>query len=136
MGKNVRLVPNRAPDAVSIPDPLTAAISLAGVDLTFPSDAGPVKALSSIDLRVEKQEFVSIVGRSGCGKSTLLRVIAGLLTPSVGKISVMGTSAAEARLCRSGKLRSKAPPLAGLSLFRGGRVLTSPLRCSLWSSEE
>src|ERR1700733_5816183 len=101
MGKNVRLVPNPAPDTVSIPDPLTAAISLAGVDLTFPSDAGPVKALSSIDLRVEKQEFVSIVGRSGCGKSTLLRVIAGLLTPSVGKISVMGTSAAEARLYRS-----------------------------------
>jgi NitT/TauT family transport system ATP-binding protein len=101
MGKNVRLVPNRTPDAVSIPDPLTAAISLAGVDLTFPSDAGPVKALSSIDLRVEKQEFISIVGRSGCGKSTLLRVIAGLLTPSVGKISVMGTSAAEARLYRS-----------------------------------
>src|SRR6202012_4633082 len=101
MGKNVRLVPNPALDSVSIPDPLTAAISLTGVDLTFPSDAGPVKALSSIDLRVEKHEFISIVGRSGCGKSTLLRVIAGLLTPSVGKISVMGTSAAEARLYRS-----------------------------------
>lgn len=60
-----------------------------------------MKALSSIDLRVEKQEFVSIVGRSGCGKSTLLRVIAGLLAPSAGEIVVMGTSAAEARLYRS-----------------------------------
>jgi NitT/TauT family transport system ATP-binding protein len=101
MGKNVRLVPLAAPGAAVRPDPLTAAISLAGVDLAFPGEKGPVKVLSSIDLRVEKQEFVSIVGRSGCGKSTLLRVIAGLLTPSVGEIAVMGTSAAEARLYRS-----------------------------------
>jgi NitT/TauT family transport system ATP-binding protein len=101
MGKNVRLVPVAAPGAAASPDPLTAAISLAGVDLSFPGEAGPVKVLSSIDLRVEKREFVSIVGRSGCGKSTLLRVIAGLLTPSVGEIAVMGTSAAEARLYRS-----------------------------------
>lgn len=101
MAKNVRLVPVVAADTASRADPLTAAISLAGVDLAFPGDAGPVKVLSSIDLRVEKQEFISIVGRSGCGKSTLLRVIAGLLTPLVGQISVMGTSAAEARLYRS-----------------------------------
>jgi NitT/TauT family transport system ATP-binding protein len=101
MGKTVRLVPGPGPDAVSILNPLTAAISLAGVDLAFPSDAGPVKTLSSVDLHVKKQEFISIVGRSGCGKSTLLRVIGGLLTPSIGKISVMGTSAAEARLYRS-----------------------------------
>ena len=101
MAKNVRLVPVVAADTASRADPLTAGISLAGVDLAFPGDAGPVKVLSSIDLRVEKQEFISIVGRSGCGKSTLLRVIAGLLTPLVGQISVMGTSAAEARLYRS-----------------------------------
>lgn len=79
----------------------TAAISLTGVDYAFPGEAGAVKVLSSIDLRVERQEFVSIVGRSGCGKSTLLRVVGGLLTPGVGDISVLGISAAEARLYRS-----------------------------------
>jgi NitT/TauT family transport system ATP-binding protein len=82
-------------------DPMKAAISLAGVDVAFPSADGPVKALSCVNLQVQKQEFVSILGRSGCGKSTLLRVIAGLLTPSVGEIAVTGTSAAEARLYRS-----------------------------------
>jgi len=99
MTRNVRLVPLDAPGVPSGPDPLTAAISLAGVDLSFPGDAA--KVLSSIDLRVEKQEFISIVGRSGCGKSTLLRVIAGLLAPSRGEIAVMGSSASEARLYRS-----------------------------------
>jgi len=101
MTRNVRLVPLDLPDAPPRVEPLTAAISLAGLDLSFPGDTEPNKVLSAIDLRVEKQEFISIVGRSGCGKSTLLRVIAGLLTPSRGEISVMGTSASEARLYRS-----------------------------------
>jgi NitT/TauT family transport system ATP-binding protein len=102
MAKNVRLVPLEATADISPKaNPLTAAISLSGVDLSFPGDTGPVKVLSSIDLHVEKQEFISIVGRSGCGKSTLLRVIAGLLAPSKGEIAVMGTSALEARLYRS-----------------------------------
>jgi NitT/TauT family transport system ATP-binding protein len=101
MAKNVRLVPVDQPVAPSKLNPLTAAISLTGVDLSFPGDAEPVKVLSSIDLHVEKQQFISIVGRSGCGKSTLLRVIAGLLKPSRGEIAVMGTSASEARLYRS-----------------------------------
>jgi NitT/TauT family transport system ATP-binding protein len=82
-------------------DPMKAAISLRSVDVAFPGEDGPVKAVSSVDLHIRKQEFVSIVGRSGCGKSTLLRVIAGLLAPSAGEINVMGTSAAEARLYRS-----------------------------------
>jgi len=101
MAHNVRHFPLATPSAPAAADPLKAAISLAGVDLSFPGEGGAVKVLSSIDLHVEKQEFISIVGRSGCGKSTLLRVIAGLLTPAVGDIAVMGTSAAEARLYRS-----------------------------------
>jgi NitT/TauT family transport system ATP-binding protein len=101
MANTVRRFPVVAPVAAVAQDPLKAAISLRGVDVAFPGEAGPVKVLSSIDLQVEKQEFISVVGRSGCGKSTLLRVIAGLLAPSAGEIAVMGTSAAEARLYRS-----------------------------------
>lgn len=101
MTGNVRRFPLVTPAASAVPSPLTAAIALTGVDVAFPGEEGPVKVLSSIDLRVEKQEFISIVGRSGCGKSTLLRLIAGLLTPSRGEIAVTGTSAAEARLYRS-----------------------------------
>ena len=49
-----------------------------------------VEALQSIDLSVEEEEFLAIVGRSGCGKSTLLNIIAGLLTPSDGGVFFEG----------------------------------------------
>jgi sulfonate transport system ATP-binding protein len=47
-------------------------------------------ALSSVDLTVAQGEFVAIVGGSGCGKSTLLRVIAGLETPTTGRVLIDG----------------------------------------------
>ena len=55
-------------------------------------------ALSPVNLTVEEGEFITIVGPSGCGKSTLLRLVAGLLTPTSGKLSldgeeIMGTDA-------------------------------------------
>ena len=45
-------------------------------------------ALSSISLEMKSREFISLVGTSGCGKSTILRLIAGLITPTVGTLSV------------------------------------------------
>jgi len=48
--------------------------------------------LSHIDLTVRTGEFVSIVGPSGCGKSTLLRLIAGLLEPSAGSLTIGGSA--------------------------------------------
>lgn len=47
-------------------------------------------ALSSISLEMKSGEFISLVGTSGCGKSTILRLIAGLITPTVGTLSVNG----------------------------------------------
>lgn len=49
-----------------------------------------VQALDDINLSVGSQEFVSIVGPSGCGKSTILRLVAGLIGPTEGHISVNG----------------------------------------------
>ena len=45
-------------------------------------------ALSSISLEMKSGELISLVGTSGCGKSTILRLIAGLITPTVGTLSV------------------------------------------------
>ncbi len=45
-------------------------------------------ALGNIDLEMHSGEFISLVGTSGCGKSTILRLIAGLITPTVGRLTV------------------------------------------------
>lgn len=60
------------------------------VTQVFASRQGEVEALTDIDLKVEENEFVAVIGRSGCGKSTLLRLIAGLVTPTRGRIHVEG----------------------------------------------
>jgi NitT/TauT family transport system ATP-binding protein len=53
--------------------------------------------LGSVDLRILKGEFVSIIGPSGCGKSTVLRLISGLTPPSAGTIHVDGMTPENAR---------------------------------------
>jgi NitT/TauT family transport system ATP-binding protein len=56
-----------------------------------------VVALSDVDLTVGDGEFVSLIGPSGCGKSTLLRLIADLITPTTGSVTVAGQDAGTAR---------------------------------------
>lgn len=51
---------------------------------------GASVVLQPTDLMVEEGEFVVIVGPSGCGKSTLLRLIAGLETPTAGRVLIGG----------------------------------------------
>ncbi|MGE5604425.1 MAG: ABC transporter ATP-binding protein [Bacteroidota bacterium] len=62
------------------------AIEVRDASLAFTSPECP--ELNEVNLTVETGEIVSIVGPSGCGKSTLLRLIAGVLTPDSGEITV------------------------------------------------
>lgn len=64
------------------------------------NDGRDVTALTGVSLDINKGEFVSLVGPSGCGKTTLLRIIADLLTPTSGDISIAGETPREARLKR------------------------------------
>ena len=52
-------------------------------------------AINAIDLSLRSGEFVSLVGPSGCGKSTILRLVAGLIMPTTGKITVDGKEITE-----------------------------------------
>jgi ABC-type nitrate/sulfonate/bicarbonate transport system ATPase subunit len=61
-------------------------LTLSGVEKSF---AGSV-VVAPTDLRVEEGSFVAIVGPSGCGKSTLFNIIAGLLAPDRGEVSLEG----------------------------------------------
>jgi ABC-type sugar transport system ATPase subunit len=61
-----------------------AGVTLSGLRKQF----GPVVAVESLDLEVRDREFVSFLGPSGCGKTTTLNMIAGLETPSAGRIAI------------------------------------------------
>jgi NitT/TauT family transport system ATP-binding protein len=63
-------------------------IELDRVGHVFEGRGERVQALDAIDLQVQENEFVTLIGRSGCGKSTLLRLIAGLLAPTSGWVRV------------------------------------------------
>ncbi|ODA90875.1 hypothetical protein ATY41_08140 [Leifsonia xyli subsp. xyli] len=62
-------------------------IALSGLTVSY-GGADPV--LSNIDLRIERGEFVTLLGSSGCGKSTLLRTVAGFVPAASGRIEVNG----------------------------------------------
>ena len=49
-------------------------------------------ALHNVSVAMSSGEFVSLVGPSGCGKSTILRLVAGLITPTLGTVSVNGVT--------------------------------------------
>jgi NitT/TauT family transport system ATP-binding protein len=65
-------------------------IALERVEKRF---ANGTLAVTGLDLRIGRHEFVSLLGPSGCGKSTALRMIAGLGSPSSGRIHWPGHQA-------------------------------------------
>lgn len=62
------------------------AIQIRGVHKHF----GALHALKGVDLTIEQGEFFALLGPNGAGKSTLINILAGLIAPSAGSISVMG----------------------------------------------
>lgn len=63
-------------------------IELSGIGYSYHSLRGETKALQNISFGVKEGEFLAVVGPSGCGKSTLLSIIAGLIKPEKGTITV------------------------------------------------
>ena len=69
---------------------MTGMLELRGVAKDFLINGRTRRVLDAVDLRVDRGEFISIVGASGSGKSTLLSLVAGLLPPTEGEILLDG----------------------------------------------
>jgi NitT/TauT family transport system ATP-binding protein len=76
-------VMDHAQPALVVPD---AIVSVRGIVKSY----GRTEALRGIDLDFPRGKLTSLLGPSGCGKTTLLKIIAGLIPPDAGTVSVNG----------------------------------------------
>ena len=60
-------------------------IELTKISKRYGSDKTEVAALKEIELRVDKKEFVAVMGKSGCGKTTLINILGTILKPDEGQ---------------------------------------------------
>ncbi|GGH06858.1 ABC transporter ATP-binding protein [Alsobacter metallidurans] len=70
----------------------SGSLSIEAVSRVFPGVHGgaPTRALEPTTLSVAPNDFITILGPSGCGKSTLLRIVAGLDSPTSGRVLLDG----------------------------------------------
>ena len=67
-----------------------AYLKIDHVGITFQRGGASTEVLRDVNLKIEKGEYVSIIGHSGCGKSTVLNIVAGLLRASKGGVLLEG----------------------------------------------
>lgn len=84
-----------------------AVIELKGVGKFYQMEDVKVQALKNVDLEIDKNEFLSIMGPSGSGKSTLLHLIGCLDRPSYGKIILNGIDISKLNDSKLARLRGK-----------------------------
>jgi ABC-2 type transport system ATP-binding protein len=75
---------------------VNAGIQLTGLEKSFRSPQGPVRAVRGIDLSIAPGETVALLGPNGAGKSTTLDMLLGLARPDSGEVSLFGRSPREA----------------------------------------
>lgn len=68
----------------------TSAIMACGLTMTYQSGKQSYQVLKNIDLTVNKGDVQLLMGPSGSGKTTLLSILAGLLTPTSGRVCILG----------------------------------------------
>jgi len=83
---------NRNAASRPAPDDAAQLIDLKDVQKVYKTEAGDFLALRGIDLKIDRGEFVGIIGKSGSGKSTLINMMTGIDRPTGGEVWINGTS--------------------------------------------
>jgi energy-coupling factor transport system ATP-binding protein len=71
------------------------AVEIKNLNYAYSGNDKSQKALTDINIKIEKGEFVALLGHNGSGKSTLAKLINGLLKPTEGEVLVFGMSTAD-----------------------------------------
>jgi len=87
---------------------MTSALELLHVSKIYGSGPSEVRALSEVDLTVERGELVAVMGPSGSGKSTLLTIAGSLEEPTSGEVLVEGTELTDISRSDRAKLRRRS----------------------------
>lgn len=67
-------------------------LEVSGLSKQFGTGDGAVTAIRDVSFHLDEGRFLSVIGPSGCGKSTLFNIIAGLMSPDAGDVTLMGES--------------------------------------------
>jgi putative ABC transport system ATP-binding protein len=89
--------------SIGLNQPQTAAVAIKGVEMALQSGRQVLQILKGIDWEIPGGNIQLLMGPSGSGKTTLLSILAGLLTPSEGKVYLLGqeiTRMSRSRLAR------------------------------------
>ena len=100
---------------------MTNAITVRGLSKNY----GPVRAVVNIDLDVHAGEIYGFLGRNGAGKTTTIRMLLGLVRPSAGEISILGSTLAADRagvLSRIGSFVESAAAYPNLTVRENLRI--------------
>ncbi|MEM8641699.1 MAG: ABC transporter ATP-binding protein [Cyanobacteria bacterium P01_G01_bin.54] len=83
------------------------AIACCGVEMVYKAGSQAVPVLRGIDIRVNRGDIQLLMGPSGSGKTTLLSIISGLLTPTRGRVHLLGEEITKMRRRQLAQFRRK-----------------------------
>jgi predicted ABC-type transport system involved in lysophospholipase L1 biosynthesis ATPase subunit len=97
----------------------TVLAACRGVVVEYGDGAATVRALDGVDLTIEEEDSLALLGRSGSGKTTLLHVLGGLVEPTAGTVEWQGRQLKTLDAAARGALRAH-----GIAyVFQGGNLL-------------